>query len=145
VNEVARERLKIRSLTNHSLSHSPGPPGGQSLPTFWTVLSNHFPNYRILAGDYRALFEVARIRSLSIVSSTGENPTVESAMSIHPQIIEKDGRKEFVVLPYEEFLQMQEEIENYEDHRTLREEKATAHAEPTRSLDAFDIISHSLL
>lgn len=56
-------------------------------------------------------------------------------MSIHPQIIEKDGRKEFVVLPYEEFLQMQEEIENYEDLRTLREEKATAHAEPTRSLD----------
>jgi len=56
-------------------------------------------------------------------------------MSIHPQIIEKDGRKEFVVLPYEEFLQMQAEIENYEDLRTLREEKAASHAEPTRSLD----------
>ena len=56
-------------------------------------------------------------------------------MSIHPQIIEKDGRKEFVVLPYEEFLQMQAEIENYEDLRGLREEKAAAHAEPTRSLD----------
>ncbi len=56
-------------------------------------------------------------------------------MSIHPQIIEKDGRKEFVVLPNEEFLQMQAEIENYEDLRTLREEKATSHAEPTRSLD----------
>ena len=70
-----------------------------------------------------------------IVSCIGENPTAETAMSIHPQIIEKDGRKEFVVLPYEEFLKMQEEIENYEDLRTLREEKATAHAEPTRSLD----------
>lgn len=56
-------------------------------------------------------------------------------MSIHPQIIEKDGRKEFVVLPYDEFLQMQEEIEDYEDLRALREEKATAHAQPTRSLD----------
>ena len=56
-------------------------------------------------------------------------------MSIHPQIIEKDGRKEFVVLPYEEFLQMQTEIEDYEDLRTLRDEKASAHAEPTRSLD----------
>ena len=75
------------------------------------------------------------IRSLFTVSSIGENPAAETAMSIHPQIIEKDGRKEFVVLPYEEFLQMQEEIENYEDLRTLREEKATAHAEPTRSLD----------
>ena len=55
-------------------------------------------------------------------------------MSIQPQIIEKDGRKEFVVLPYEEFLQMQSEIEDYEDLRALREEKATAHADPTRSL-----------
>jgi PHD/YefM family antitoxin component YafN of YafNO toxin-antitoxin module len=40
-------------------------------------------------------------------------------MSIHPKIIEKDGRKEFVVLPYEEFLQMQSEIEDYDDLRTL--------------------------
>ncbi len=74
-------------------------------------------------------------RSLFTVSSIEGNPTAETAMSIHPQIIEKDGRKEFVVLPYEEFLQMQEEIENYEDLRTLREEKSTARAEPTRSLD----------
>ncbi len=55
-------------------------------------------------------------------------------MSIHPQIIEKDCRKEFVVLPYDKFLQMQAEIEEYEDPRTLREEKANAHAETTRSL-----------
>jgi len=27
-------------------------------------------------------------------------------MSIHPQIIEKNGVKEFVILPYEEFLQI---------------------------------------
>ena len=57
-------------------------------------------------------------------------------MSIHPQVIEKDGRKEFVVLPYEEFLQMQAEIEDYEDLKTLRDEKARAHSEPTRSLDS---------
>ena len=56
-------------------------------------------------------------------------------MSIHPQVIEKDGRKEFVVLPYEEFLQMQAEIEDYEDLKTLRDEKARAHSEATRSLD----------
>jgi PHD/YefM family antitoxin component YafN of YafNO toxin-antitoxin module len=64
-------------------------------------------------------------------------------MSIHPQIIEKDGRKEFVVLPYEEFLQMQSEIEDYEDLRTLREERASAHAEPTRFLnDVIKDIQH---
>jgi PHD/YefM family antitoxin component YafN of YafNO toxin-antitoxin module len=56
-------------------------------------------------------------------------------MSIHPQIIEKDGRKEFVVLPYEEFLRIQEELEDYHDLKTLREEKALAGAEPARSLD----------
>jgi PHD/YefM family antitoxin component YafN of YafNO toxin-antitoxin module len=57
-------------------------------------------------------------------------------MSIHPQVIEKNGRKEFVVLPYEEFLQMQAEIEDYEDLKTLRDEKAISHPEPTRSLDS---------
>jgi PHD/YefM family antitoxin component YafN of YafNO toxin-antitoxin module len=56
-------------------------------------------------------------------------------MSIHPQIIEKDGKKEFVVLPYDEFLRVQEALEDYDDLRTLRDEKASAAAQPTRSLD----------
>jgi len=56
-------------------------------------------------------------------------------MSIHPQIIEKEGRKEFVVLPYEEFVLMQEALEDYEDLRALRDEKSASHGEPTRSLD----------
>ena len=56
-------------------------------------------------------------------------------MSIHPQIIERDGKKEFVVLPYEEFLRVQEALEDYDDLRTLRDEKAASGTEPTRSLD----------
>ncbi len=56
-------------------------------------------------------------------------------MSIHPQIIEKDGRKEFVVLPYEEFVRLQEVLQDYYDLRTLREEKARAEKEPSRPLD----------
>jgi PHD/YefM family antitoxin component YafN of YafNO toxin-antitoxin module len=56
-------------------------------------------------------------------------------MSIHPQIIEKNGKKEFVVLPYEEFLRLQEELEDYQDLKTLREEKAIAEHEPSRKLD----------
>ena len=55
-------------------------------------------------------------------------------MTIHPQIIEKDGIKQ-VILPYEEFLFMQEALEDYADLKTLREEKSAAHSEPTRSLD----------
>lgn len=56
-------------------------------------------------------------------------------MSIHPQIIEKEGRKEFVVLPYEEFLTIQEELEDYEDLKTLRQEKAGVGQLPTRNLE----------
>jgi len=56
-------------------------------------------------------------------------------MSIHPQIIEKEGKKEFVVLPYEEFLQIQEALEDLEDIRILREERISAASESTKSLD----------
>ena len=52
-------------------------------------------------------------------------------MSIHPQILEKDGEKAFVVLPYEEFIHIQSELEDYDDLRTLREEKAASSDEPT--------------
>lgn len=58
------------------------------------------------------------------------------AISIHPQIIEKEGKKEFVVLPYHEFLWLPETLEDYEDLRTLRLEKAEALVEPTRTLNA---------
>ncbi len=58
-------------------------------------------------------------------------------MSIHPQIIEKEGKKEFVVLPYEEFLLIQEALEDYEDLQTLRSEKAETISEPTRTLDSI--------
>jgi hypothetical protein len=38
-------------------------------------------------------------------------------IELHPQIIEKDGKKEFAVLPYDEFVKVQEELEDYEDLR----------------------------
>ncbi len=44
-------------------------------------------------------------------------------MTLHPQIIEKEGKKEFVILPYEEFVAIKEELENYEDLKDLREAK----------------------
>jgi len=58
-------------------------------------------------------------------------------MSIHPQIIEKEGKKEFVVLPYEEFVLIQEALQDYEDLRALRDEKSASHGQPTRPLDAI--------
>jgi len=56
-------------------------------------------------------------------------------MSIHPQIIEKEGRKEFVVLTYEEFLQIQDALEDLEDIQILREARTSSVSEPTKSLD----------
>ncbi|MCX5647146.1 MAG: type II toxin-antitoxin system Phd/YefM family antitoxin [Phycisphaerae bacterium] len=39
------------------------------------------------------------------------------------QIIKKDGKKEFAVLPYADFLKIQEDLADYEDLRCLREAK----------------------
>ena len=55
-------------------------------------------------------------------------------MTLHPQIIEKEGKKEFVVLPYEEFVQLQEEVEEYEDLKDLRRAKEPKENPPTVSL-----------
>jgi hypothetical protein len=57
-------------------------------------------------------------------------------MSIHPQVIEKDGVKEFVVLPYEEFLAIQEQLEDYQDLMDLREAKRESQEEASVPLDA---------
>ena len=51
-------------------------------------------------------------------------------MSRHPQIIEKDGKKEFVVLPYDEFLAIQEALEDFDDLEELRAAKAEAEKKP---------------
>lgn len=55
-------------------------------------------------------------------------------MLLHPQVIEKEGKKEFVVLPYEEFLQIQEALEDFEDLRELRKEREESMDAPSRSL-----------
>lgn len=56
-------------------------------------------------------------------------------ISINPQILEKDGKKEFVVLPYEDFLKIQEELESYDDLRILREAKQEERDAPSVSLE----------
>lgn len=40
------------------------------------------------------------------------------------QIIEKHGKKEFAVIPYKDYLRMQEELEDYYDLRELRRAKS---------------------
>jgi PHD/YefM family antitoxin component YafN of YafNO toxin-antitoxin module len=40
------------------------------------------------------------------------------------QVLEKDGKKEFVVLSWEDFEQIKETLEDYDDLRELRKAKA---------------------
>jgi hypothetical protein len=56
--------------------------------------------------------------------------------AIHPSILEHDGQKAFVVLPYEEFLMMEEELQQFEDLKQLRAAKAEEADSATTSLDA---------
>jgi hypothetical protein len=47
----------------------------------------------------------------------------EITLKLHPEILKKCGRKEFVVLPYEEFLAIQERLNDADDLMELRKAK----------------------
>jgi hypothetical protein len=44
-------------------------------------------------------------------------------IKLHPKILEKDGKKEFAVIPYEELMKIQEDLDDYESLKALREAK----------------------
>ncbi len=45
-------------------------------------------------------------------------------ITLHPSILEREGRKAFAVLPYEEYEKVREELDDYEDLKNLRKAKA---------------------
>ena len=45
-------------------------------------------------------------------------------MKLRPQILEKKGKREFVVLPFEEYETLTRLVEDYEDLKDLREAKS---------------------
>ena len=55
-------------------------------------------------------------------------------VTLHPNVLERDGKKAFVILPYEEFVLVEEQLEAYEDLQALRAAKAKEAAAPTVSL-----------
>ena len=55
----------------------------------------------------------------------------DTMATIRAQIIKKDGKKEYAVLPYKEFIRIQEELEDYQDLRCLREAKEAEKDAPT--------------
>ena len=56
-------------------------------------------------------------------------------MELHPQLIEKEGRNEFVVLPFQEYQQLTELMHDYEDLIDLREAKEAAKGEKGISVE----------
>ena len=53
---------------------------------------------------------------------------------LHPEILTKNGRKEFAVLPYEEFVALEEWLADVEDLLDLRAAKEDEQNAPTVSL-----------
>ena len=57
-----------------------------------------------------------------------------SRPELHPEILSKNGRKEFAILPYEEFIALQEWLADVDDLLDLRAAKDDEHDAPTISL-----------
>ena len=56
-------------------------------------------------------------------------------IALHPNILKQEGKKQFVVLPYNEFIILQEELADYEDLKNLRRAKDAEKDAPTISLE----------
>ena len=56
-------------------------------------------------------------------------------VTLHPNILEQNGKKQFVVITYGEFLKIQEELSDYEDLQELRQAKKVEKNAPTLSLE----------
>jgi len=57
-------------------------------------------------------------------------------LALHPNILKRDGKKAFAVLPYEEFQNLQKELNEYEDLKDLRAAKAEEENAPVESLSS---------
>jgi PHD/YefM family antitoxin component YafN of YafNO toxin-antitoxin module len=56
-------------------------------------------------------------------SCIGAKLIADMKVDLHPQIVEKNGKKESVLLPYAEYIALREWIEDMEDLLELREAK----------------------
>lgn len=70
-----------------------------------------------------------------MIRETVEHGNKNSMIALHPHILERDGKKAFAVLPYEEFLTLQEVVTDYDDLKALREAKVKEGHVPTIPLN----------
>ena len=59
------------------------------------------------------------------------------ALDFHPSFLEKDGVRQFAVLPYEEFVRLQELVEDARDLLELRQAKEAEKGTPAIPLDEW--------
>ncbi len=55
-------------------------------------------------------------------------------IELHPKVLKKNGKKEFVVLPYEEYAALEEMLADYEDLLDLRAAKRQESDQPSLSI-----------
>ena len=58
-------------------------------------------------------------------------------IELHPEILKKNGKDEFVVLPYEEFTALKELLDDYEDLLDLRTAKNEQQDDPSIPISQF--------
>jgi PHD/YefM family antitoxin component YafN of YafNO toxin-antitoxin module len=56
-------------------------------------------------------------------------------IELHPEILKKNGKSEFVVLPFDEYIALQELLSDYQDLIELRTAKQEEAAESTIPLE----------
>jgi len=56
-------------------------------------------------------------------------------IKLHPEFLKKDGEPQFAVLPYDEFLALQQMLEDAEDLLELRKARAEDDGSPGYSID----------
>jgi hypothetical protein len=56
-------------------------------------------------------------------------------IKLHPEVLKKNGVNEFVILPYDEFVALQELLADGQDLKDLREAIRVEGAAPTISLE----------
>ena len=65
-------------------------------------------------------------------------------IKLHPEIIEKDGKKQFVMLPYEEYLAIEEALADAEDLSELRAAKKEEQDAPSVPMErVVEELAHS--
>ena len=56
-------------------------------------------------------------------------------INLHPEFLTKNGQKEFAVIPYEEFVKLQELLQDLEDIQDLRASKEEYKDQPNISFE----------